>query len=852
MATSPIIINPSLLPPTISHTSRASHSSSMNTSNHYSSLQSAMKSLEQYSLEGKRAEDHQAFFNSIISTCITNKAFREANHLRAHMARIGYEPGLFLDNQFINLYAKCGQIEVAREVFDNMPERNVVSWNALLSGYCSNGYYLDALKLFCYMIETGQGPNDPTLLSVLRASAGSRNAEHGRQIHSYILKMGLFSCITLSNALIGMYSKFCRTRDAELVFDSMAEKDEVSWNSIIAAKAQNGVRGMGAMDMFVEMLKGGLPPDDYTFGSLLASVGLIGVEEIHAQITKRGLGGNVIVGSALLDAYARCSNPQDACQVFKMMQERNTVAWNSVISACLMNGMEHEGLKLYMQMAEWGVLPDEYTMSILLRAAAASQWSVITGKQLHGLAVRMGLHMDTLIGNSLITMYAKHEEISDSWQAFKSISESDIISWNSIVHAHLQNQQFEQALALYVQMKDSGIEPDEFSFVAALVACGELAWRNTGRGVHCNLVKIGMTPDAFVGSALIDMYSKFTATSDAKRVFDEVEDKDLITWNSMISGFAQNSYVDEVLKLLSAMRIENFEPDDFTFASTLAACANTITVEHGRQVHSLILKSEQEMDAAVANALITMYSRAGREKEAEKVFSKLTVKNVISWTAMIGAYIQCGYSEEAFQLFEQMETCGVTPNEKTFIAILTACSYTGKSKVAEKYFKLMETKYGIRPGFDHCACMVDILGRAGRLQEAEDFIESMPYKPNALVWKILLSACRIHGDLERGKRSMKKIVALDPGDSAAYVLLSNLYASFGNWDSVMEVRQLMRENGVKKEPGKSWIEVHNKAHEFVAGDCSHPQTNEIYSKLRELLRQMKAEGYIPGVEFLIW
>lgn len=198
-----------------------------------------------------------------------------------------------------------------------------------------------------------------------------------------------------------------------------------------------------------------------------------------------------------------------------------------------------------------------------------------------------------------------------------------------------------------------------------------------------------------------------------------------------------------------------------------------------------------------------------------------------------------------------METSGVTPNEKTFITILSACSYTGKSKEAEKYFKLMEANYGIRPGFDHCACMVDVLGRAGRLQEAEEFIERMPYKPSALVWKMLLSACRVHGDIERGKRSMEKIMALDPSDSAAYVLLSNLYASFGYWDSVMEVRQLMRDNGVKKEPGKSWIQVHNKAHEFVAGDHSHPQTDEIYATLRELLKQMKAEGYIPGVEFLI-
>ncbi|XP_039117875.1 pentatricopeptide repeat-containing protein At2g33760-like [Dioscorea cayenensis subsp. rotundata] len=201
-------------------------------------------------------------------------------------------------------------------------------------------------------------------------------------------------------------------------------------------------------------------------------------------------------------------------------------------------------------------------------------------------------------------------------------------------------------------MKVLGFEPDEFSFVASLAACGELAWCNIGRGVHLNLVKIGMTPNAFVESALIGMYSKFTTTTDGKRAFDAIEDKYLVIWNSLISGFVQNGYVDEVLKLLSIMREENLEPNDFTFASILATCANTIIVEHGRQVHSLILKSDQKMNAAVANALITMYSRAGREKEEEKVFSKLTTKNVISWTAMIGAYVQCGNCQEAFRLFE--------------------------------------------------------------------------------------------------------------------------------------------------------------------------------------------------------
>ncbi|XP_039117873.1 putative pentatricopeptide repeat-containing protein At3g49142 [Dioscorea cayenensis subsp. rotundata] len=273
------------------------------------------------------------------------------------------------------------------------------------------------------------------------------------------------------------------------------------------------------------------------------------------------------------------------------MEDRNTVAWNSVISACLMNGMENEGLELYLQMADCGILADAYTVSILLTAAAVSQWSVITGKQLHGLAVKMGLYMDTLIGNSLITMYAKNGEISDSWQKLLSLYRKRYHLLNSIVHAHLRMSNLSKRWLCMSKMKVLGFEPDEFSFVAALAAVVN-SFGAILEGIHSNLVKIGMTPNAFVGSALIGI----------------------------------SSLCDEG---------RNFEPDDSHIASILAACANTITVEHGRQGALSDPEIRPKMDAAVANALITMYSRAGREKQ--KGLLQTSTKNVISWTAMMGA-----------------------------------------------------------------------------------------------------------------------------------------------------------------------------------------------------------------------
>ncbi|XP_038989307.1 pentatricopeptide repeat-containing protein At2g33680-like [Phoenix dactylifera] len=809
-------------------------------------LEEAMISLEKHSLRGKKLEDPRAYYHSLISLCISHKSLHQGKRLRAHLARIGYKPGLFLDNQFINLYAKCGRVDMARELFDHLPERNVVSWNALISGYCLNACFFDAVALFGTMITIGPRPNHFTYLSALRASVGLRSLELARQIHSQLLKTALFRRTEVGNALINTYSEFGRPEDAEAVYESMVERDEVSWNSLVAVNVRNR-RAERAMVVFVDMLKEGQTPNEFTFGSLLGSTDVAIIEELHAQVTKRGLGSNVFTGTALLDAYARCGDPRAAWLVFNSITQRNVIAWNSIIDALFGNNMVHEGLELFLQMSEQGTVPDDYTISILLKATIP-HFSIFVGKQLHGLAIKMGLQTDTLIGNSLITMYAKLEGAAESWCVFKDISEPDIISWNSMIQSYVQNEKFEQALTLFTEMRYSEIEPDEFSFVSTLAACGSLAWHRNGKEVHCELLKRGLVRDAFVGSALIDMHAKSMAVHDARKVFDAIRNKDLITWNSMIAGFAQSGYLDEVMKLLSLIREENLEPDGFTFASILAACANATAIQQGRQVHTLILKSELNMDTAVANALITMYSRTGSIREAKKVFSKLDDKNIVSWTAMIGGFAQGGHSEEALAMFDQMENTGVKPNGKTFVTLLTACSYAGMSSEAAKYFKLMEAKYGIRPGFDHYACMVDILGRAGRLNEAEDLIRQMPFEPDALVWRMLLSACRIHGDLDRGQRSMERILAIEPGDSAAYVLLSNLYAALGHWDGVVEVRQLMRKHGVKKEPGKSWIELHNAIHEFMAGDRLHPQADEIYMNLRGLFKQMKDEGYAPGIE----
>ncbi|OVA12301.1 Pentatricopeptide repeat [Macleaya cordata] len=802
-----------------------------------------MRSLDSSSKNGGDSFD-SIFYNSIISLCISEKALHEGSRLHSHMASTGFQPSVFLENQFINLYAKCGEMEAAQEVFNGMHHRNSVSWNAMISGYCLNRRFHEALLLFREMTETGPCPDQSTYLSALRASVGSGNPRHGEQIHTYVVKTGFFEYLKVGNALINMYAKLGNLEDAETVYEIMVEKDEVSWNSIITANAQNGCSNR-ALLLLVEMQQKGLRPDEFAFGSVLGSSDKPVIKELHAQITKGGYERDVFVMTTLLDAYSSCGSLQDAYLVFNKIPDRNTVAWNTIIAAYTENGCIKQGLQLFQQMGEKDIHPDEYTIASLLKAMAVRE-RIEEGKQLHVIAIKLGLYRNTLVGNTLITMYSKHGEVSYSRQAFENIAEADLVSWNSMIQSYVQNDRSEEALAFFLDMKLSGIEPDEFTFIEILAVCAMLSCPKTGKAIHGSLIKSGPVLDAFLGSSLVDMYAKFGNVSDSKRVFDEIEHKDLITWNSMIVGFSQNGFCDKAMELLCLMLHQNLEPDNFTFANLLSGFGDIMGVQQGRQIHSLILKSRLIADIVVANALITMYASVGSIKEAEKVFYGLTMaKTVVTWNSVIQGYAQNGFTMKALELFDQMEINQVKPNSMTFVAILTACSHAGLTKEAEMYFNAMNTKYGIAPGFEHHACMIDILGRTGKLEEAENLITRMPYEPNALVWRMLLSGCRIHGDLERGKRSMEKVMALEPGDSAAYVLLSNIYAAQGKWKDVIEVRKLMRENRVKKEPGKSWIEVHNMVHEFVASDHSHPQTEDIYSRLRELLIEMKIAGYEP-------
>eukprot|EP01018_Ginkgo_biloba_P019984 Gb_41801 [translate_table: standard] len=526
-----------------------------------------------------------------------------------------------------------------------------------------------------------------------------------------------------------------------------------------------------------------------------------------------------------------------------------------------------------------GIVPSCYAR--VLRECINSK-ALAEGKIVHANLIKTGFRSVIILQNTLVSMYAKCGTLENARQVFDKMLERSSVSWTVMLTGYVQRGHSEEALKFFSQMQHAVVKLDRFSLVSVFKACASLAAQNQGKQLHGSTVKTGFESDVFVGSALVDLYAKSGNIEDAYNVFEKIPNRDVVLWNAMIAGFAQNAnvddahkvfekmperdvvsystliagysqngYAEEALKLFYQIRPAGLKPDQYTIASVVRACAALAVLDQGTQLHTQIIKTGLDFDVFVGSALVDMYAKCGSMEDARKSFTIMPKRNVVSWTAMIASYALHGRGREALQLFEEMQRAGTRPNHITFIGVLSACCYLGLVKEGRHYFDSMSRDYGITPRVEHYTCMVDILGRVGLLDEAEELIHQMPFEPDAVVWRTLLGACRVHGDIELGKRAAESVLRLKPQDAASYVLLSNIYAAAGRWDDVACVRKMMKERIVKKEPGLSWIEVKNTVHSFVIGDRLHPQTVEIYAKLEGLILRMKEAGYVPDTTFAL-
>eukprot|EP01018_Ginkgo_biloba_P018427 Gb_38158 [translate_table: standard] len=476
-------------------------------------------------------------------------------------------------------------------------------------------------------------------------------------------------------------------------------------------------------------------------------------------------------------------------------------------------------------------------------------------KQLHALHANMlknGQNQNVFLLNKLVSMYATCGAMDCARLIFDRIHQRNAFLWNVMIRGYASNGVCKEALGLYYEMQQAGIQPDKFTFPFVLQACASLTALHEGKEIHDDIIRTGLESNVFVGSALVDMYAKCGSIELARQVFDKMFDRNVVSWNALIAGYSKNGPVNEALNLLSEMQLQgSIKPDMVTMVSVLSPCAQLSALQQGKQIHGYIIRSGFESISVVGNALIDMYAKCGSVDIARKVFDKMPDRNVISWNSMIAGYGLHGLGEHALALFSQLQEHGMKPDPITFVSVLSACSHAGLVDDGCRCFHNMIHDYGITPRVEHYACMVDLLGRSGLLDEAYMFVKRMPLEPSASVWGSLLSACKIHRNSVIAEHVAERLFELEPENAGSYVMLSNIYAEDGRWDDVAKVRKMMKDRGLKKNPGCSLIEVNNRVHAFLAGDRLHPQSETIYTTLEVLAGQMKEAGYVPNIEVVV-
>ncbi|XP_038699637.1 pentatricopeptide repeat-containing protein At4g21300 isoform X2 [Tripterygium wilfordii] len=669
----------------------------------------------------------------------------------------------------------------------------------------------------------------------------------GKLVHETIVSMNFDVDAFAGSSLIKLYAENGCLDDAQLLFDKIPVKDCVLWNVMLHSYVKCG-KGNDAMKVFNDMRNNGTRPNSVAFAcilSLCSSEEMIGFgAQLHGLVVIFGLEFASQVANTLMAMYSKCGHCFDARKLFDMMNHRDLVTWNAMISGYVQNKLTKEASLLFREMISAGVKPDSFTFSSFLPAVTESMCPN-QGKEIHGYIVRNGVVTDMFLKCALIDIYFKGGEVKVACRIFNKSTKVDIGMCTAMISGYMLHGMNINALEVFRWVVQAKIRVNTLTLVSILPACVGLVAVKLGKELHGNILKNGFQTRCHVESAIMDMYAKCGRLDLAHRVFIRISERDTISWNSMITNYCQNGKPVEAMDLFRQMGIVGMRYDCVSISQALSACANLPALHYGKEIHGFMVKNAFNSNLFAESALIDMYAKCGHLNLAHRVFNTMTLKNEVSWNSIIGAYGFHGHLKECLSLYNEMLENGIRPDHVTFLGIISACGHAGLVDDGIHYFRCMTEEYGIQARMEHYACMVDLYGRAGRLTEAFETIKSMPFLPDTGVWGTLLGACRVHGNVEFAELASGHLFALDPQNSGYYILLSNILADTGQWGRVLKIRSMMKERGVQKVPGYSWIEVNNITHMFVSADGSHPHSAQVYSMLESLLLELRREGYGP-------
>lgn len=524
---------------------------------------------------------------------------------------------------------------------------------------------------------------------------------------------------------------------------------------------------------------------------------------------------DVFSWNALLSAYAKSGSIQDLRTTFDRMPLRDSVSFNTTIAGFAGKSCPKESLELFKRMQREGFAHTEYTNVSALNASA-QLLDLRRGKQIHGSVIVHNFLANVFIWNALTDMYAKCGEIEQARWLFDRLTNKNLVSWNLMISGYVKNGQPEKCIGLLHEMRLSGHMPDQVTM-----------------------------------STIIAAYCQCQRVDEARMVFNEFKEKDIVCWTTMLVGYAKSSREEDALLLFNEMLLEHIGPDSYTLSSIVSSCAKLASLYLGQPVHGKSILAGLDNNLLVSSALVDMYCKCGFIDDARLVFNIMPTRNVISWNAMIVGYAQNGHDNDALELFENMLKQRFKPDNVTFIGVLSACLHSNWVEQGQGYFDSISTQHELTPTLDHYACMVNLIGRSGRIDQAISLIKSMPHEPDFLIWSTLLSVSATKGDIANAEMAARHLFELDAMNAVPYIMLSNMYASMGRWKDVASVRTLMKSKNVKKFAGYSWIEIDNEVHKFTSEDRTHPETEKIYEELNVLIRKLQKEGFTPNTNLVL-
>ncbi|XP_057741065.1 pentatricopeptide repeat-containing protein At5g55740, chloroplastic [Arachis stenosperma] len=760
-------------------------------------------------------------YEDLLQCSIDQRALHLGLQLHAQVIKNGYYytdgKKEYIETKLVILYTKCGSVEAANGVFHRMQKQNIFSWAAIIGMHSRNGSCEEALHCYVQMLESGFLPDNFVVPNALKACSVLGWVRFGRGVHGLAAKMmGFDGCAFVASSLVDMYGKCRVLEDAQKVFDSMLEKNVIAWNSMVAVYMQNGMN-REAIGLFQKMMLDGVEPTLVSLvGFLSACANLEAVEEGrqgHALAILGGFELESILGSTVVNFYFKVGLVEEAELVFRRMVVKDVVTWNLIISSYVRCGEVEKAIEMCHMMTEENLRFDCKTLSSLLHIAADTR-DVGLGMEAHGHCIKCSFDFDVVITSGIMDMYAKCGRIDYARRVFGVAREKDIVVWNTMLAAYAELGLSDEASNLFFQMQQENTLPNVVSWNSVI-----FSFFQSGEVVEAQ-------------NMLSEMYYSGVKPN-------------MITWTTVISGFAKNGCGYEAFQAFRKMQEAGMKPNSISITSALLACKSMALLKYGKAIHGYVMRSGMFLSLHITTSIIDMYAKCGNLEYAVCVFTLCSRKQIAVYNAMISAYASHGQAMEALTLFKQLEKECMVPDHITITSVLSACSHAGLVNEALGVFKYMVSGLHMQPNEEHFGCLIKLLADDGQWDEAFRVILTMATYPDAHMLGSLLTACGQHQETELAARIAKWLMNLEPENAGNYVALSNVYAAEARWDKVSIVRRLMKEKGLRKIPGCSWIEVGQELHVFTAGDRSHPENDEIYILLNLLGLEIQSTKYDP-------